>query len=114
METFRSLYYVLQDNLESTFYTLILVDFDLPSLFELALPFKGTGAMELKLTRAAVSLAGLMMSAEDHFMRMAFDQLPEFHRLLAQTCTRGVEEAKKIEGSVDLEREAGEEAEKID
>jgi len=56
----------------------------------------------------------LMMSAEDHFMRMAFDQLPDFHRLLAQTCTRGVEEAKKIEGSVDLEREAGEEAEKID
>jgi hypothetical protein len=63
---------VLNDSLD-TYYTLILADFDLLGMFELALPLKSTQTMDLKLARAGLSLIGLMMSAEDHFMRMVFD-----------------------------------------
>jgi hypothetical protein len=71
-EILQSLFYVIVDNLE-TFYTLILADFDLLGMFEMALPLKSTQTMDLKLARAALSLIGLMMSAEDNFMRMVFD-----------------------------------------
>lgn len=71
-EILQSLFYVLSDNLEQ-YYNLILADFDLLGMLEMALPMKGTQPMDLKLARAALSLVGLMMSAEDHFMRIMFD-----------------------------------------
>ena len=71
-EILQSLFYVLSDNLE-LYYTLILADFDLQGMLEIALPMKGTQPMDLKLARAALSLVGLMLSAEDYLMRMIFD-----------------------------------------
>ena len=40
--------------------------------------------------------------------------MPDIHRLLAQTCTKGVEEAKRIEGSLDSREENKEELQVID
>ena len=71
-EILQSLFYVLSDNLE-LYYTLILADFDPHGMLEMALPMKGTQPMDLKLARAALSLVGLMLSAEDYLMRMIFD-----------------------------------------
>ena len=40
--------------------------------------------------------------------------MPDIHRLMAQTCSKAVEEAKKIEGSMDMRQENKEEWAVID
>ncbi len=51
--------------------------------------------------QAAVQIVGVLMSAEDHFMRMVFDSMPNLHKILVTTCVKSMEEVKKIEGSID-------------
>ena len=43
-------------------------------------------------------------------MRMVFDSMPELHKVLVDSCVKGMEEVKRIEGSIDSrdEEETGE------
>jgi hypothetical protein len=49
-------------------------------MFDLALPYRGGD--DLSLSRSALRLAGVLMSADDHLMKQAFDLMPELHKPL--------------------------------
>ena len=62
-------------------------------MFELALPYRDN---DLSLVRGALRMAGLLMSADDHLMKQAFEILPEVHKMIVESCMRGNEEVKRF------------------
>ena len=67
-------------------------------MFDLALPYRNN---DLSLVRAALRVAGVLMSADDHLMRQAFDLTPDIHKSLIQSCIKGCDEIKRLESSED-------------
>jgi hypothetical protein len=65
--------------------------------------------MHLELARAGLSIIGRMMLAKDHFMWMFIDSMPDIHILLTTTCTKAVEMAENIKGSIDSRGEKNKE-----